>query len=88
MDPIAARTLRNWLLELADERAISFLITSHDLDDIWELSDQVVMLAEGEVRAVFQKKAGAADWPDQMQRIEQMLHEERERRPHIVMENN
>ena len=78
MDPISARTLRNWLLELADRKSISFLISSHDLDSISELSDQVVLLSQGKVvenisKADVGEEGGTGTWTGRVEMIREKL---------------
>jgi len=48
LDPVASHELRGWIREHA-ERGNSVLVSSHNLDEIEEVADQVVVLHQGRV---------------------------------------
>lgn len=49
LDPIAARTFREQIAGLADERGAAVLLATHDLHEAVDLADRVVVLARGAI---------------------------------------
>jgi sulfate transport system ATP-binding protein len=50
--------LRQWLRRLADERGVSIVMVTHDLDDAIRMSDRVLVLVDGCIK--LQSRAGGA----------------------------
>ncbi len=49
LDLVSRETIRQFLVQLADERGVTFVLTSHDLEDIEETCRRIVVLDEGRV---------------------------------------
>ncbi len=58
LDPLWRIRLREWIAGLARERR-TILLASHDLAEVERLAHRVVLLEDGELRAVFAPDAGA-----------------------------
>ena len=52
LDPVAARELRRWIAELADQEGRTVLLCTHDLSEAQRLSDRVAVLRDGELAAL------------------------------------
>jgi ABC-2 type transport system ATP-binding protein len=51
LDPDVAREVRQFILAQRNERAVSLLITSHNMDEVTELCDRVLVLKNGSIIA-------------------------------------
>ncbi len=49
LDLISRETIRRFLIRLADERSVTFVLTSHDMEDIEETCRRIVVLDQGAV---------------------------------------
>lgn len=49
LDLVSRETIRQFLVHLADERGVTFVLTSHDLEDIEETCRRIVVLDSGSV---------------------------------------
>ena len=59
LDPVSRRIFKNILLELKSE-GVSFLITSHILEDLFEVGDQIIYMKNGKVEKCLESKADNA----------------------------
>lgn len=51
LDPDAAHEVRQFILKQKNERGTSFLITSHNMDEVTEICDRVLVLKQGAIVA-------------------------------------
>lgn len=51
LDPDAAREVRQFILKQQNEQGTSFLITSHNMDEVTEICDRVLVLKQGVIIA-------------------------------------
>lgn len=52
LDPVSARRVDKLIRELSDTLGVTSLVVSHDLESILSIADRIVMLYQGEVRAL------------------------------------
>lgn len=52
LDPVAARELRRWIGELADDEGRTVLLCTHDLTEAQRLADRVAVLRRGDLAAI------------------------------------
>lgn len=50
LDPMGMKFLRELIIHLRDEKGITFLISSHLLDELQHISDRIVMINEGKLK--------------------------------------
>lgn len=55
LDPLAIRDLHNLILKLNKENGISFLISSHDVNELTKVADNFIIIKEGNVKCEFSK---------------------------------
>lgn len=56
LDPISKQEVMDILLELKNEVDVTFIVIEHDLTDLLEFADRVIVMHEGEI--IFNDKAG------------------------------
>ena len=52
MDPVSAAGVDRLVLDLREQLGLTVVMITHDLDSLWQVTDQVAVLGEGRVRAV------------------------------------
>lgn len=64
LDPIGMRFLRELILKLRDEEGLTFLISSHLLDELQQVCDRLVMIKEGSLvwEGDSDELAGGVSW--------------------------
>ena len=50
LDPLGMKDLRNLILKLRDEKGITFLISSHNLDELQKVCNKYVFIKDGNIR--------------------------------------
>ena len=50
LDPLGMKDLRNLILKLRDEKKITFLISSHNLDELQKVCNKYVFIKDGDIR--------------------------------------
>lgn len=50
LDPMGMKFLRDLILYLRDEKGLTFLISSHLLDELQQISNKIIMINEGELK--------------------------------------
>ena len=61
LDPRAKRRFLNLLMELRDEQGLTVVVVSHNMDDLAQLCDRVLVLNEGRVFALGEPESVFAD---------------------------
>jgi phospholipid/cholesterol/gamma-HCH transport system ATP-binding protein len=52
LDPVSARRVDKLIRELSDAMGVTSIVVSHDLKSIFSIADRIVMLYQGQVRAL------------------------------------
>lgn len=56
LDPIAIKELRNLIVKLNKEKGITFLISSHDVNELIKISDHLMIMQSGKIKCEMDKQ--------------------------------
>lgn len=76
LDPMGMKFLRDLILYLRDEKGLTFLISSHLLDELQKISNKIIMINEGKLkwRGKLDDLIGKAKWEIRCEQTDKALY--------------